>query len=79
MILPTIGSPLQYGYRTKITPHFDKPAKEAKKANADISAAGGSKPDWLNVGFNMIGTRNTVMDIEVNCFATSMKWMLILH
>lgn len=26
-ILPTMGSPLQYGYRTKLTPHFNGPRK----------------------------------------------------
>ncbi|WVQ80097.1 hypothetical protein IAT38_002198 [Cryptococcus sp. DSM 104549] len=31
-ILPTIGSPKQWGYRTKITPHFDAPPKWARKA-----------------------------------------------
>lgn len=24
----TVGSPLEYGYRTKITPHFDAPSEE---------------------------------------------------
>lgn len=26
-VLPTMGSPLQYGYRTKLTPHFNGPRK----------------------------------------------------
>ncbi|KAI0344007.1 S-adenosyl-L-methionine-dependent methyltransferase [Trametopsis cervina] len=64
-ILPTIGSPLQYGYRTKLTPHFDRPAKKFKQHGS----ANGSKPDWFNVGFNQIGTR-TVMDIEECPIAT---------
>ena len=67
-ILPTIGSPLQYEYRTKITPHFDKPKDAAKKAGAEVLSTDGSKPDWLNIGFNMAGTRNTVMDIEVSLY-----------
>lgn len=29
-IQPTIGSPKQWGYRTKITPHFDAPPKSAR-------------------------------------------------
>ena len=50
--LPTIGSPLQYGYRTKITPHFDALPK-------------GKKDDWkLYIGFDTKGRRQ-VLDIEV--------------
>ncbi|KAI0704326.1 S-adenosyl-L-methionine-dependent methyltransferase [Cytidiella melzeri] len=64
-ILPTMGSPLQYGYRTKITPHFDAPANKLKQRGA----GDGSKPYWFNVGFNKIGTR-TVMDIEECPIAT---------
>jgi len=61
--LPTIGttipSPLQYGYRTKITPHFKEPPKKAKRAE------GSTKPDWLKIGFNMNDT-SQVLDIEVS-------------
>lgn len=60
-ILPTIGSPLQYGYRTKITPHFDTPARDLKKFGLPED---GAQPDWFRIGFNKIGTRH-VMDIEV--------------
>lgn len=60
-----MGSPLQYGYRTKITPHFDAPGNKLKK----FGAGDGAKPDWFNVGFNQIGTRN-VMDIEECPIAT---------
>ena len=58
----TIGSPLQYGYRTKLTPHFDGPpgimSRKAKRSNADIK--------WDEVpaiGFMQKGTRKTI-DIE---------------
>ncbi|KAI0757521.1 S-adenosyl-L-methionine-dependent methyltransferase [Daedaleopsis nitida] len=61
-IKPTIGSPLQYGYRTKLTPHFQKP-----KAQKPILAEG--KPDWLKIGFHQVGTRH-VMDIEECPIAT---------
>ena len=60
--LPTIGttipSPLQYGYRTKITPHFKEPPKKARKPE------GSTKPDWLKIGFNINDT-SQVLDIEV--------------
>lgn len=48
----TIGSPLQYGYRTKLTPHFDGPRKGFK--------LGDKVPE---IGF-MIKGRRSVMDIE---------------
>ena len=60
-VLPTIGSPKQYHYRTKITPHFEAPPK---KARADPPPAT-PKPDWLKIGFNEIG-KKTVIDIEVS-------------
>jgi len=67
--LPTIGttipSPLQYGYRTKITPHFKEPPKKAQKSE------GSTKPDWLKIGFNINDT-SQVLDIEV-CRAPGFK------
>ncbi|KAG5640537.1 hypothetical protein DXG03_008174 [Asterophora parasitica] len=63
-ILPTIGSPLEYGYRTKLTPHFEAPPKKAKPSDTQ------DKPDWLKIGFNRIGTSKT-MDIEECPIATS--------
>ncbi|THH27959.1 hypothetical protein EUX98_g6227 [Antrodiella citrinella] len=65
-VVSTIGSPLQYGYRTKITPHFESPLRDLKKHGRP---ADGSKPDWFKIGFNVIGTRNT-MDIEECPIAT---------
>ncbi|PCH33130.1 tRNA methyltransferase [Wolfiporia cocos MD-104 SS10] len=62
----TIASPLEYGYRTKITPHFDAPPKSAQKAGAVDSE---NPPDWLKIGFNQVGTRK-VMDIEECPIAT---------
>ncbi|PNY27345.1 tRNA (Uracil(54)-C(5))-methyltransferase [Tolypocladium capitatum] len=57
----TIGSPLQYGYRTKLTPHFDgppgfRPSKRGKNPKVPF----GSCP---NVGFMQKGKRK-VLDIE---------------
>jgi len=56
---PTIPSPLQYGYRTKITPHFKEPPKKARKSESS------TKPDWLKIGFNINDT-SQVLDIEVS-------------
>ncbi|KAI1124129.1 uracil-5--methyltransferase [Nemania abortiva] len=56
-IQDTIGSPLQYGYRTKLTPHFDGPPGGARRNNKTPFAA---CPD---IGFMLRGKRNT-LDIE---------------
>ncbi|KAI4232623.1 MAG: hypothetical protein LQ352_008315, partial [Teloschistes flavicans] len=59
----TIGSPLQYGYRTKLTPHFDgPPGSNSRKARKDSS----ERPGFDTVppiGFMVKGTRKTI-DIE---------------
>lgn len=58
--LATIASPNIYGYRTKLTPHFDVPPKKAKDGQDDAS-----KKEWeLRIGFAEKG-RRSVMDIEV--------------
>ncbi|KAH6651568.1 S-adenosyl-L-methionine-dependent methyltransferase [Truncatella angustata] len=56
-IQDTIGSPLQYNYRTKLTPHFDGPKGWFKRKNVQPFE---SRP---NVGFTPKGTSKT-MDIE---------------
>lgn len=53
----TIGSPLQYNYRTKITPHFDQPRK------------GFGEGEYPSIGFNEKGRRK-VLDIEECPIAT---------
>lgn len=52
-VLPTMASPLQYGYRTKLTPHFNGPRK------------GGFKPGFPlpNIGF-MAKMEKFTLDIE---------------
>ena len=59
----TIGSPLQYGYRTKLTPHFDKPRRsQTGKSELDgIEEKGRTKIP--PIGF-MLKSRKTTMDIE---------------
>lgn len=47
-VLPVIASPRQYGYRSKITPHFHKPK------GGEIGA----------IGFLRAGTRNAMIDVE---------------
>lgn len=61
-IQDTIGSPLQYGYRTKLTPHFDGPPgfRPSKRKNQQPRASFESCPD---IGFMQKGKRK-VLDIE---------------
>lgn len=56
----TIGSPLQYGYRTKLTPHFDGPpgGRRDKRQGKSVTW-----PEVPPIGFMLKGTRKT-MDIE---------------
>ena len=59
----TIGSPLEYGYRTKLTPHFDKPRNRhgAKIHHDGTEEKGGSEVP--PIGFLLKG-RRTTLDIE---------------
>jgi tRNA (uracil-5-)-methyltransferase len=60
----TVGSPLIYGYRTKLTPHFDGPPMARKELRT--IRMNGQAVDWPavpNIGFMLKGTRKT-MDIE---------------
>lgn len=59
----TIESPLQYGYRTKLTPHFDgPPGSMTRKAKRDPSERKGFET-VPPIGFQLKGTRKTI-DIE---------------
>ena len=53
----TFGSPLQYGYRTKLTPHFDGPGRKAYQNSVKAYA------EVPPIGFAQKG-RSQVMDIE---------------
>lgn len=62
----TVESPLQYGYRTKLTPHFNGPPgsnrRKSKKAGPDgVGTKGFEKVP--PIGFMVKGTRTTI-DIE---------------
>ncbi|OAK98705.1 S-adenosyl-L-methionine-dependent methyltransferase [Phaeosphaeriaceae sp. SRC1lsM3a] len=57
----TIGSPLQYGYRTKLTPHFDGPP-DARRSDGRNGIKRTFK-EMPPIGFMKKGTRIT-MDIE---------------
>ncbi|GMK56930.1 hypothetical protein CspeluHIS016_0307700 [Cutaneotrichosporon spelunceum] len=68
-ILDTIGSPKQWAYRTKITPHFDAMPKAVRAAHASEEEAG-NPSSWVpKIGFNTIGG-GRVTDIEECVIAT---------
>ncbi len=56
-VLDTIGSPLQYGYRTKLTPHFDGPPGSGRRGPKKSLAA------MPPIGFTPKTSRR-VLDVE---------------
>ncbi|GAA5833494.1 hypothetical protein JCM9279_001543 [Rhodotorula babjevae] len=75
---PTLPSPLEYGYRTKLTPHFQVPPsknpnrnRRKPKAGADGEAAQEPDKEWeITIGFEQKG-RKRIVDIEECVIATS--------
>ncbi|KAK4335446.1 tRNA (uracil(54)-C(5))-methyltransferase [Rhodotorula toruloides] len=70
---PTLASPLQYAYRTKLTPHFQVPPSsnpnrnKRKKGGAEVEAP---KKEWeVTIGFEQKG-RKRIVDIEECVIAT---------
>ena len=60
----TIGSPLQYGYRTKLTPHFEgPPGSMTRKAKRSDPWGRKRFEEIPPIGFQLKGTRKTI-DIE---------------
>mgnify|MGYP001565389557 CR=1 FL=1 len=72
---PTLPSPLQYGYRTKLTPHFQAPPASGKSGGR--RGKGKAQPqeleeqrDWeVTIGFEEKG-RKRIIDIEECVIAT---------
>ncbi len=65
-VAPVIGSPREFGYRSKITPHFNPPRKSHRGGDsgqqrpaAAISATESSMP----IGFLQLGTRSNIVDV----------------
>ncbi|KAM0791417.1 hypothetical protein ACM66B_005877 [Microbotryomycetes sp. NB124-2] len=68
---PTLPSPLQYGYRTKLTPHFDvPPSNRNKKPRTDGGGDDKSKEWEVTIGFEEKG-RKRILDIEECPIATN--------
>ncbi|TVY47869.1 tRNA (uracil(54)-C(5))-methyltransferase [Lachnellula occidentalis] len=62
VIQDTIGSPLHYGYRTKLTPHFDGPPGFISKADR-MNGARKYFTEAPSIGFMIKGQKRT-LDIE---------------
>lgn len=62
-VLDTFGSPLQYGYRTKLTPHFDgPPGFQGKRRGAPREKK--VLQEMPDIGFMLKGGPRRVLDIE---------------
>jgi 23S rRNA (uracil1939-C5)-methyltransferase/tRNA (uracil-5-)-methyltransferase len=61
-VSPTIGSPRQYGYRSKITPHFNPPREKTVPASAGESSDHASL-EQFPIGFLRQGTRFELVDV----------------
>lgn len=59
----TIGSPLQYGYRTKLTPHFDQPRGNHNRNGRPDSEEATEPQEVPDIGF-MYKNRRKTLDIE---------------
>lgn len=70
-VLPVIGSPVEYGYRSKITPHFNAPRPAALSTlNSQPSTAAASAAA-LPIGFLRQGTRFDILDVPHCAIATA--------
>ncbi|KAG6357582.1 hypothetical protein INS49_013459 [Diaporthe citri] len=62
-VLDTFGSPLQYGYRTKLTPHFDGPPGFQGKRRG-VPKEKKVLQEMPDIGFMLKGGPRRVLDIE---------------
>ncbi|QLL33774.1 hypothetical protein HG536_0F00990 [Torulaspora globosa] len=67
----TIGSPLQYGYRTKLTPHFDVPRKsKSLQIRPPLGFGQKGRPQWKKDTIEQ-GGHASILDIEECPIGTS--------
>lgn len=64
LVLDTFGSPLQYGYRTKLTPHFDGPPGFQGKRRGGGPKEKKTLQEMPDIGFMLKGGPRRVLDIE---------------
>lgn len=66
----TVASPLQYGYRTKITPHFDMPRRlKTLEVRPPLGFGQKGRPQWRKETINE-GGNASILDIEECALAT---------
>ncbi|HWA09943.1 MAG TPA: class I SAM-dependent RNA methyltransferase [Opitutaceae bacterium] len=61
-VAPVIASPREFGYRSKITPHFAAPRPKAEISNSKPQTPGGDAEE-LAIGFLRQGTRFDIVDV----------------
>ena len=64
-VAPVIGSPREFGYRSKITPHFQTPAGWARPLGAPTpdGRPGGPSLPVFPIGFLRHGSRHAIVDV----------------
>jgi tRNA/tmRNA/rRNA uracil-C5-methylase (TrmA/RlmC/RlmD family) len=62
-VAPVIGSPREYGYRSKITPHFNAPRRELLAAESAGATAPVLDEKSFPIGFLRQGTRFDIVDV----------------
>ena len=68
-VTPTIASPREYGYRSKITPHFSVPPA-GRASPPDEARLGGTPRPTMPIGFLRQGTRFDLLDVPACPIAT---------
>lgn len=64
-VAPVISSPRAFGYRSKITPHFNPPRR-----NPEVAASDPVTPAEMPIGFLRQGTRFDIIDVPQCIIAT---------
>jgi tRNA/tmRNA/rRNA uracil-C5-methylase (TrmA/RlmC/RlmD family) len=66
-VAPVIGSPREFGYRSKITPHFNAPSPRLQSAGPpapdDLSTLSSQPSTSFPIGFLRQGTRFDIVDV----------------
>lgn len=64
-VAPVIASPWEFGYRSKITPHFAAPQRGAQPPGAPAAEGprSGSSPPDIAIGFLRQGSRHDIVDV----------------
>lgn len=73
-VAPVIASPREFGYRSKITPHFNPPSPSLRRAGpaaeGDLSTLNSPLSTPIPIGFLRQGTRFDIVDVPRCAIAT---------